>query len=213
MTLDPDYGETLLSEEEAQALTIEAHEILGDPIRKLDLYDLEQQVQEAVADEWWETLLRKGSSVGELLTDYFVRDLHRRLYAPIWTWGGRQRLVETNIGIAPEHITAELRKALDDLSYQWNFGNHLTARSLGIAAHAAVVRIHPFVDGNGRVTRLLADLVFLAAQAGREPVLGYDWEVDRTTYIQLLREFDFTRDPTALTEFVPVVALDDLSIG
>ncbi len=52
MALEPDYGETLISDEEAEALTSAAREILGDPIRMADLYDLEQQIQDEVADEW-----------------------------------------------------------------------------------------------------------------------------------------------------------------
>jgi hypothetical protein len=59
------------------------------------------------------------------------------------------------------------------------------------------------------VTRLLADLVFLAAQTGWEPLLAYDWEVDRRTYIRLLGEYDETRDPTSLAEFIPVVSIEN----
>ncbi len=43
MTFEPDYGQTLLSDEEKAALTDPARELLGDPVLKADLYDLEQQ--------------------------------------------------------------------------------------------------------------------------------------------------------------------------
>ncbi len=42
MVFDPDYGETLATDDEQAALTSEARELLGDPVRKADLYDLEQ---------------------------------------------------------------------------------------------------------------------------------------------------------------------------
>jgi fido (protein-threonine AMPylation protein) len=174
MPLDPDYGETVLSYEEAEALTPQARTLLGDPIRKADLYDLEQRIQVEVADEWWANLLNFNVPMQDLLNDHYVRDLHRRLYAPVWVWGGRLRSRETNIGIAPERIAVELRNALDDLSYQWLHQTGIDARTLGIATHAALVRIHPFVDGNGRVTRLLADLVYLAGQTGWHPIHAYD---------------------------------------
>lgn len=144
----------------------------------------------------------------DILNDHFVRDLHRRLYAPVWEWGGRQRSRETNIGIPPEHITVEMRNALDDLSHQWEHESGLDARTLGIATHAALVRIHPFVDGNGRVTRLLADLVYLAGQPGPEPIHAYDWEIDRIAYIRLLGEYDKSRNPSALAQFIPVINLE-----
>jgi trehalose-6-phosphate synthase len=50
--------------------------------------------------------------------------------------------------------------------------------------------------------------VYLAGQTGWEPVHTYDWEVDRTTYIRLLREYDVTRDPRALAEFIAVINLE-----
>jgi len=209
MALEPDYGETLLSYEEAEALTPEARRLLGDPIRKADLYDPEQRIQVVVADEWWGNLLNFNVPVRDLLSDHFARDLHRRLYAPVWEWGGRERSRETNIGIAPEHIAVEMRNVMDDLSYQWEHRTGIDARTLGIAAHAALVRIHPFVDGNGRVTRLLADLVYLAGQTGWEPIHTYDWEIDRTTYIRLLGEYDMTRNPSALAAFIPVINLEE----
>lgn len=209
MTFDPDYGQTLLSDEEQAALTDSARELLGEPVLKADLYDLEQQVQDVVADEFVEQVLQGSLGVDQLLTDHFVRDLHRRLYEAVWTWGGRQRSRETNIGVAPEQISVALRSALDDLRFRWDSGQTRDARELGISTHAELVRIHPFVDGNGRTTRLLADLVFLAAQ-GEGEVLAYDWDFDRDTYVRLLREYDGTLDPTGLIDFIPVVSFGDL---
>lgn len=208
MAFEPDCGETLATSEERDALTAEAREVLGEPIRKADLYDLEQQIQDQVADELVGAVVDGTLTVSELLTDHFVRGLHQRLYAPVWEWGGRQRSRETNIGIAPERIAVELRNTLDDLRYRWEHQADVTPRALGIAAHAGLVRIHPFVDGNGRSMRLVADFVFLAAQDD-EPLFAYDWEIDRPAYIRLLGRYDETRDPTQLVELVPVVDLTD----
>lgn len=72
--------------------------------------------------------------------------------------------------------------------------------------HAETVRIHPFIDGNGRTTRLLADLTFLAAQDD-ELLESYDWAVDKDRYIVLLREYDQTRDPRPLAAFIPVIPI------
>lgn len=208
MAFEPDYGETLITEAEREALTAEARQVLGYPIRKSDLYDLEQQIQNEVADDLVAKVVDGTLAVPELLSDRFVRELHRRLYAPVWTWGGRQRSRETNIGIAPERIAVELRNSLDSLRYLWEHGSGPTPRALGISAHIAVVRIHPFVDGNGRTTRLVADLVFLAAQDDG-PLFAYDWDVDHGTYIRLLGQYDQTLDPSGLVEFIPVIELSD----
>jgi fido (protein-threonine AMPylation protein) len=207
VAFEPDYGATLVTEEERGALTSDARDALGEPVRKADVYDLEQLIQDQVANQVGAEILGGTLNVADLLTDHFVRELHGRLYAPVWAWGGRQRSRETNIGIAPERIAVEMRTTLDDLRYRWEHSATLTPRVLGIAAHAALVRIHPFIDGNGRLTRLIADMVYLAAQDG-EPMLGSDWwNLDRRAYIRLLGEYDRTRDPGPLAEFVPVIEL------
>lgn len=86
MVFEPDYGETLLTEEEREALTAEAREILGDPIRKADLYDLEQQIQDEVADELVAEVIDGTLTTSEMLTDHFVRELHQRLYGRCGNW-------------------------------------------------------------------------------------------------------------------------------
>lgn len=101
-----------------------------------------------------------------LLTDSFLRDLHAQLYQDVWSWAGLLRKSELKLGVAPGQVAVELRAPMDTIRYRWEHTSDWTARELGIVAHAEAVRIHPFVDGNGRSTRLLADLVFVAAQDG-----------------------------------------------
>ncbi|MDN5860504.1 MAG: Fic family protein [Pseudonocardia sp.] len=207
MSLTPGYGETPVTDE-AEALLPQAREFLGEPITKADVYDLEQAVQEVVVEELVTAVLQGTLSIEDLLGDSFVRDLHRQLYGDIWTWAGVYRKREPNIGIAPELIAVDLHGSLENIRYRWQHTDDWTARELGIAAHAESVRIHPFTDGNGRVTRLLADLVFLAAQdAG--PALRYVWDLDKRQYIALLREYDQHRDPQPLAALIEVRALDE----
>lgn len=48
----------------------------------------------------------------DLLADHF---LHGRLYGGIWTWAGRFRARELNLGVAPEQIAVGLRSSLDTI--------------------------------------------------------------------------------------------------
>lgn len=178
MAFDPDYGDTHVPEEDQAALTPQAKELLGENPRKADLYYLEQQIQVQVVDDLVSQVLGGSLTLSDLLSDHFVRELHRRLYGPVWTWGGQQRKRETNIGTAPDQITVALRTSLEDLRYRWEHASNFTARALGVTAHAVLVHVHPFVDGNGRTTRVIADLVYLAAQSD-DPVCGYEWDFDR----------------------------------
>lgn len=208
MSFDPEYGETLVAEDDLESLTEQARAVVGDPVRKADVYDLEQAIWAQVAADRLTAVLNESLTVEEILTDHFVRQLHIDLYARIWTWAGRHRRLETNVGVAPEQIALRLRTDVDDLRWRWLHTTDLTPRVLGIAFHAIVVHIHPFIDGNGRTTRLLADLAFAATQESDE-LLEYDWDVDRPEYIRLLRHFDLTRDTRPLAGLVGVRPVGD----
>lgn len=203
MAFDPPYDETLVDDEESEQLTPQARGLLGDRPSRADLYDLEQALQIQATEDLVAAVLNDELSVDDLLNDHFLRDLHRQLYGDIWSWAGKFRRRETNIGVAPEAIAVDLRSSLDDLRHRWQHTSDLTPRQLGIAAHAVTVRIHPFVDGNGRSTRLLADLLFAAAQDGPS-LLQYDWDLDKAEYVRLLRDYDRSRDATALARFIEI---------
>jgi len=202
-SFDPGYGETEVSEEEREALTPFALDVLGEPVLKASLYDIEQTLQDRAASALFDDIRSGALDIDEVLTDHFVRDLHRRLYGDLWEWGGRFRLTQTNIGIAPEQIAVQLRSEMDNLRYRWEQVDDIDPTTLALMAHVVVVRIHPFVDGNGRATRLLADLVLAATAAG--DVGRFDWDVDRRAYIDALLHFDNTRDITPLASLAKVV--------
>jgi fido (protein-threonine AMPylation protein) len=206
MPLTPGYGETPLPHDELTALTPGVVEILDTPITKAAVYDLEQAVQDQVSEELLTAAIEGSLLLDELLSDYFVRGLHARLYGDIWLWAGRLRQHEVNIGVAPERIAVELRSCLDTIRYRWEHTDDWTARILGITAHAETVRIHPFIDGNGRTTRLLADLVYISAQERAE--WQYDWDVDKIDYVELLRGFDVHRNADDLAAFVGVQSIE-----
>lgn len=207
MSFDPGYGATPLPFEEIDALLPEVRATLPEPITMAAVYDLEQSVEEEVTEELLAAALSGELGLEELLTDYYLIELHRRLYGDIWQWAGKRRQYFYNIGVINSHeIPAEMRGAIDTIRYRWEHTNDWTPKELGIAVHAELVRIHPFVDGNGRSTRLFADLVFAAAQESEEVTL-YDWRIDKPRYIALLRTYDEHRDPRELAAFVPTYTL------
>ncbi len=209
MPIVPEYGETPISDDDAQALTPAARDVLGAEPGKADVFDLEQVAQDAVSDRLVRSVLDGDLGVADLINPHFVRDLHGELYGDIWQWAGRPRRLEASIGIDPNQIAVELRGSLENVLWRWDNTDDWTARELGIAVHAETVRIHPFVDGNGRSTRLLADLVFLAAQGVDDAAAVYDWDLDKVEYVDLLRQFDRHRDPSDLARLVGIVYLGE----
>jgi len=86
-------------------------------------------------------ILREDRRLEDLLTDRFLRELHRRLYGDIWNWAGRIRKHELNIGIDPWQIPTQLHSSLENIRYRWEHTKDWSPRQLGIVAHAEAVRI------------------------------------------------------------------------
>lgn len=108
MPLVPGYGDTPVPEDELAALLPHVHETLAKPITRAAIYDLEMSVLQDVTANLMASAARHSLGLDNLLDEYFLRDLHTQLYGDIWTWAGRWRLHEVNIGVAPENIAVEL---------------------------------------------------------------------------------------------------------
>ena len=126
------------------------------------------------------------------LTEPFVRKLHRRMFDQTWSWAGRYRNTEKNIGVPCHQIRDSLAALLGDARY-WLDQRTFAPDENAIRLHHRLVFIHPFANGNGRHARLLADVV---AQRQGRPVFtwgGADivraWD-SRKSYIEALRAAD-----------------------
>jgi Fic-DOC domain mobile mystery protein B len=141
----------------------------------------------------------------DVLSESFMRELHRRLFGEVWKWAGEFRRTGKNIGVDPFMIAVELRMLLDDARY-WE--NHGTYEPLEAAArfHHRLVYIHLFPNGNGRHARIAAD-IYLENAFGHPAI---DWAAGhdllytnerRSAYIAALRAAD-AGDYRPLLEFV-----------
>jgi len=101
------YGQTTLEEEEKEGLKIPT------VTTKRDLDEFEQKnIEQAV--QW--TIGRKVR-LENLMSESFVRSLHKRMYGEVWLWAGEFRKTEKNIGIESWKIATELRVLLDDAKF------------------------------------------------------------------------------------------------
>lgn len=110
-------------------------------------------------------LLRRQPTADQLLDDAYLRQLHGAMFNEVWTWAGRYRRTETNIGIDPTLISTEVRSLVDDARSWRSFGTY-EPDELAVRFHHRLVAIHPFPNGNGRHGRIAAD--FLIAALGQE---------------------------------------------
>lgn len=143
-----------------------------------------------------------GKQRKEILSEAFVRQLHKQMFGDTWRWAGQFRKSDKNIGVDWLNISVELRKLLDDVAAQIE---HTSYPPDEVAArfHHRLVAIHPFPNGNGRHARLMADL--LAERLGQSRFTWgsrslVDASATRQAYITALQAAD-ARSYTPLLVF------------
>lgn len=96
----------------------------------------------------------------EVLTENFIKNLHKKMLGDVWRWAGKFRSSERNIGLAPYEIPTALRQLLDDAK-AWVEYKSYPPDEIAVRFHHRLVKIHPFANGNGRHSRLMADLLVM----------------------------------------------------
>lgn len=177
-------GATPIDADEAQDL------IPGHVSTRAELDELEEEnIREGLI---W--ALRRLAAKGDpdVLSEDFLYELHRRMFGGVWTWGGRVRQTDKNIGVEKSVIRAEVRKLIEDARY-WRENQVFDPDELAVRFHHRLVWIHPFPNGNGRHARLMADLI--VQESGR-PAFSWGGVSLSTTselrlaYIAALRRAD-----------------------
>lgn len=116
------------------------------------------ELNDAEADNITDALLWLGDqtlTTADVLSQTFLRELHRRMFGEVWSWAGQTRRRETTIGVAPAQIQERLQILMGDTAY-WVDHQTFPASEISIRFHHLLVSIHPFVNGNGRHARLAA---------------------------------------------------------
>ncbi len=118
----------------------------------------------------------------DILNEDFIKLLHNKMFGSIWKWAGKYRTTERNIGAVPYQIQPKLRILLDDINF-WIENKTFSEKEIAIRFHHRLVQIHPFPNGNGRISRLMADL--LMRKLGRSEL---NWGSENLTKISDIRK-------------------------
>jgi len=184
MGLDLDYldGQTPLDEEEKEGLLIPTIATRGE----LDEFE-QQNIEQAV--QW---TLTRNFKQPNIFTETFVRDVHKRMYNRVWAWAGEFRKTNKNIGVDKWQIPMELKKLLDDVIY-WDAHDTYSPEEIAIRFKHRIVSIHCFPNGNGRHSRLIADIFI--EKIYKQPV--FSWGVNlsneedaRNAYLKAVKTAD-----------------------
>ena len=84
----------------------------------------------------------------------------------VWRWGGKFRTTERNLGIRYYEILMAVRQLLDDAK-AWLEYKTYPPEEIAVRFHHRLVQIHPFPNGNGRHSRLMADLLVMGLGSER----------------------------------------------
>jgi Fic-DOC domain mobile mystery protein B len=194
MAISFDYpaGATPLDPDEAAGL-IPSHITTHGQLNEWELVNIVE------GERWAFSRKRKN-----LLSIEFVRRLHKHMFGDTWRWAGTFRSTEKNIGIDPARIQPALLDLFKDVATQLEHKSYSLDEIAARFSHR-LVSIHPFANGNGRLSRTMADLLLVQQGAER-----FSWGVGknliaesdtRQAYLDALRAAD-ARDYVPLLAFV-----------
>ncbi len=150
MGLELNYidGQTPLSEEELEDLLIRTISTRGE----LDEFE-QQNIESAI--EW---SLRFNFSAEKILTANFILEVHSKMFGRVWKWAGTYRKSNKNIGVDKFQVPQELRVLVEDCIF-WIENSTFSYDEIAVRFKHRLVKIHPFPNGNGRHSRLCADIL------------------------------------------------------
>lgn len=176
-------GQTPLDEEEIDGLLIPTIATRGE-LNEFEQQNIEQAVQ-------WS--LQRKMKQQHILAEAFIKNVHKRMYGDVWAWAGKFRTTNKKIGIDRLQIGTQLKHLLDDTIY-WIEHQTYPPDEIAIRFKHRLVSIHCFPNGNGRHSRLMADIMI--ERIFKLPV--FTWGAgnliqegdSRTTYIQAVKAAD-----------------------
>lgn len=148
LVLNNTYGQTPIDEEEKGGLLIPTIST------KKELDEFEQKnIEQAL--QW---LITRKLKPSKILTVEFIKLLHKKMFGELWNWAGEFRNTEKNIGVECSLIQTELKNLLDETE-NWIANKTYPADEIAMRFKHRLVSIHCFSNGNGRHSRLMADII------------------------------------------------------
>lgn len=142
------YGQTPIDEDEKQGLKIKSISTQGE----LDEFE-QLNIEKAI--EW---SIHANLKPDKILTEKFIKDLHKKMFGDVWKWAGKFRKTNKNIGVDWTQIGIELKTLIDDTKY-WIENKTFLPEEIAIRFKHRIVAIHCFPNGNGRHSRIMADTI------------------------------------------------------
>lgn len=133
-----------------------------------------------------------------------IREWHRRWLGNVYTWAGQYRTVNMGKGEFQFAAATQIDRLMDVLdrdflSYYTPCSNMTEEQLIEAIAkiHVELILIHPFREGNGRISRILANV--MAMQAGKPELDFSEWDEKKERYFSAIQD--------GLDDFEPMKSL------
>jgi Fic-DOC domain mobile mystery protein B len=186
------------------ATPLDPNEIAGLKIRHITTREELNRFEQDNINEALQWLGTRRKS--DILTEKFIKTLHKKMFGKVWKWAGSFRKSDKNIGVDWKQIPVFLYTLFQDIEY-WIKQKTFNSNEIAIRFHHRLVWIHLFANGNGRHARLMTD-VLKKVVFKEEPFIwgGKNIEIGdevRTKYVAALKKAD-NGDFSMLLEFVNI---------
>ena len=185
MGLIIDYidGQTPIDEEEKEGLRIKSITTRAE-LDEFEQYNIEKAIEWTIGKKW---------NSDFILSEDFIKQLHYKMFCDVWTWAGEFRKTNKNMGVAFYQIPTSLKQLIDNSKY-WLENKTYNDDEFAIRFKHQIVSIHCFSNGNGRHSRLMADIII--SQIFKKAV--FNWSMNslnkdvenRTLYLQAIKKAD-----------------------
>lgn len=130
---------------------------------------------------------------GEGITAALIKKWHHQWLGNLYEWAGQERSVQLSKGgfmfasaeRIPDLLSQFETKYLARYTPCAGFSDDQMIEAIAVT-HVELILIHPFREGNGRISRLTADV--MAAQAGYAPLNYETWENRKEDYIAAIHQ-------------------------
>jgi Fic-DOC domain mobile mystery protein B len=118
-------------------------------------------------------------------------ELHKEMFGQVWAWAGKARTCDLNIGSKFYDVESHVLDLANTIPF-WGKGPYSLIEDATLL-HYRAVKIHPFLNGNGRWSRMLSNIWL--RKHGSLPILWPEPQMGETSpiraaYIEAIKAAD-----------------------
>ena len=152
-----------------------------------DMDDVELDLLKRLHDDVFDSV-----ETDQRLTVADIREWHRRWLGNVYVWAGSYRTFNMGKGGFQFAASGQVPRLMDNLDKEvlavrtpcTGMSEDQLAEAIAVV-HVELILIHPFREGNGRLSRLLASV--MALQAGRRQLDYTPWDDRKTDYLAAIQ--------------------------